>query len=364
VNQSTPLGFSIVIPTYNRAEIFERTLRALIAQDYPADSYEIIVVDNSTDSTPEMVEGMGAQSPCAIRLLHGPERLPAIKRNMGLRAAEKDYVLFFNDDVWADPNLLKEHASEHAAWDEPIAVLGRVDQSLEMPQSLLRDIFVPFAYFEIAGKAHQPVPYQYFWSMNLSVPKAEMIERNLIFHEDWREIGHEDVELAHRWVKADRKIIYNPLAAGEHYHPQTLDSAIRWVENIGRGLRDLEELVDDPRLLQRYAIFSWRNRPRTVVRTLIRDALWNRITVPILKRWLGDRERPFPFAGWLCYKVLIYYLNRGYRQTARRVVRPLEVLPPRTHPAASRPHDKAARRWQRPSGRSTDRESASRPLRA
>jgi glycosyltransferase involved in cell wall biosynthesis len=334
MSSAAPLTFSVIIPTYNRAAILERTLRHLITQDYPPEAYEIILVDNSSDSTPEMAERITREAQCAVRFLHLPERLPAIKRNIGLKAARMDYALFFNDDVWAEPDLIAEHAREQAAWDEPVAVLGRVVQSREMPYDPFLAIFEPFPYFEIGDRAHQAVPYRYFWTMNLSVPTREMRERNLIFHEDWREIGHEDVELGYRWVKAGRKIIYNPGASGQHFHPQTLDSACPFVEGMGRGLRDLEELVSDPLLLERYAIFSWRNRPRVLLRMLVREALYNGLTVPLLKTWLRRRTRLFPLAGWLYWKVLIYHFNRGYRGTPRRTVQPLPILSP---DAASRP---------------------------
>src|SRR6478672_9064720 len=38
---------SVVVPTYNRARLVHDTLASLLAQDYPEDRFEIIVVDNS-----------------------------------------------------------------------------------------------------------------------------------------------------------------------------------------------------------------------------------------------------------------------------------------------------------------------------
>jgi len=48
---------SVIIPTYNRREILKKCLSALLAQTYPHDRYEIIVIDDgSTDGTREMIE--------------------------------------------------------------------------------------------------------------------------------------------------------------------------------------------------------------------------------------------------------------------------------------------------------------------
>ncbi len=321
--------FSVIIPTYNRAEIVERTLRYLAAQEYPADCYEVIVADNSSDSTPAMVERLAREARCSIRLLRTSERLPAVKRNLALAAAKGQLALFLNDDVWAEANLLEEHARTHAAWaDEPIAVLGHVEQSAEMPYSPFGEAYIPFAYYEIAQQADRPVGYLYFWTMNLSAPRQEMVSRGLVFHEDWAEIGHEDIELGYRWTKAGRKVIYNPLARGQHYHPHSLDSACRLQESIGRGLRDLERLVPEPDLLERYGVFSWRNRPRALVRGLVRRALFNPVTVPAAQAWLNRRARNTALSRWMYWKVLAHYTNRGYRQAPPRSPRPLETQPP------------------------------------
>ena len=80
--------------------------------------------------------------------------------------------------------------------------------------------------------------------------------------------GSEDVELGYRWTRAGYQVIYNPRAWGEHYHPHDLDTACRLQEVIGRGLRDLEALIPDPGLLERYGVFSWDNSPRSVAVTL------------------------------------------------------------------------------------------------
>ena len=320
---------SIVIPTYNRSAVVERTLRHLRDQTYPSSLYEVIVVDNSTDGTPEMVRRVAEQPGCAVRLIADAPRLPAVKRNLGVAAATGELVLFLNDDVWARRDFIAEHAGTHASRAEPIAVVGHVEQSREMPSTPFQDTYRPFAYHEIAHQDGANVAWRYFWSMNLSLPRAEMIGRNLLFHEDWREIGHEDVELGYRWSKAGRAIVYNARAFVEHYHPHTMASAARLQESIGRGLRDLETLVPERGLLERYGVFSWRNSPRAIVRGLVRRTLFNSVTAPRLVRWLDTRTRPSRLQQWLYWKTLLYYTNRGYRGVAPRAPQRMETLPAR-----------------------------------
>jgi glycosyltransferase involved in cell wall biosynthesis len=312
-------SFSIVIPSYNRAAVVERTLRHLAAQEYPMGRVEVLLVDNSSDDTAARAERFASETGCAIRVLRVSERLPAVKRNIGLRAATGDLVLFMNDDVWALPSLLAAHAATHLA-DEggPIAVLGHVEQSSEMPLTPFTEAYRPFAYHEIADRAGREVSYRYFWSMNLSLPRQAMLERDLVFHEDWAEIGHEDIELGYRWTRAGLRVIYEPRAWVEHYHPHTLDSACRLQVSIGRGMRDLEVLIPEPDLLERYGIFSWRNSRRAVVRGIVRQVLFNRFTVPPVQRWLGRQVRNTALTRWLYWKVLLHHTNRGYRDAPPR----------------------------------------------
>jgi glycosyltransferase involved in cell wall biosynthesis len=311
-------SISVVIPTYNRAAVVERTLRHLDAQEYPAELVEVLVVDNSTDETPEMVERFARSARIDVRLLAVDERLPAVKRNIGLRAASGELVLFINDDVWFVPEVLAEHAKTHAEHEVPIAVVGHVQQSPEMPTTPFIEAYEPFAYGEIAHRADQTVEYTHFWSMNLSLPRRVMLERNLVFHEDWAEIGHEDVELGYRWTRAGLPVVYNPRATGDHFHPHTIESACRLQASVGRGLRDLEVLIPERRLLERYGVLTATSRPKAMIRGAARHSLFNRVTVPTVTRWLERQPRNTRLTRWTYWKVLLHHTNRAYRTAPPR----------------------------------------------
>ncbi|WP_150118011.1 glycosyltransferase family 2 protein, partial [Meiothermus taiwanensis] len=87
--------FSVVIPTYNRAQLLARTVRAFLAQD--GVPFEVIVVDDgSTDATPEVLAGF--RDP-RLRVLRQPNAGLASARNAGLLQARGQYVLFNDDDI-------------------------------------------------------------------------------------------------------------------------------------------------------------------------------------------------------------------------------------------------------------------------
>ena len=100
-----PIKLSVVIPTFNRQRVLERTLPSLLAQDFPPENYEIIVVvDGSTDGTAQMLRELKPM--CAFRVLDSPHRGPGAARNLGIRAAVGELVLFLDDDLVCTPGLL------------------------------------------------------------------------------------------------------------------------------------------------------------------------------------------------------------------------------------------------------------------
>ncbi len=102
------MKFSIIIPTYNEARDIVATLESLLALDYP--DREIIVVDDSTDRTPEIVRGYAAQG---VRLIHpgGGGRCEA--RNLGIRKASGEVVVLLNADVRLPADFLRRLACHY-----------------------------------------------------------------------------------------------------------------------------------------------------------------------------------------------------------------------------------------------------------
>ncbi len=93
---------SIVIPTWNGAELLAACLRSLRAQTFRA--FEVVVVDNgSTDRTRAML----AQEFGEVRLVPLPaNRGFAPATNAGLRAARGEILVCLNNDVEAEPEWL------------------------------------------------------------------------------------------------------------------------------------------------------------------------------------------------------------------------------------------------------------------
>ncbi len=99
--------FSIVIDTYNYGEFIEEAVSSALAQDFPAEEREILVVDDgSTDDTQERLRKYGE----AIRYLRKPNGGQASAFNFGFEHARGEVIALLDaDDVWLPGKLRRVH---------------------------------------------------------------------------------------------------------------------------------------------------------------------------------------------------------------------------------------------------------------
>jgi glycosyltransferase involved in cell wall biosynthesis len=87
---------SVIIPTYNRAEVIGEAIDSVLAQTVPA--HEVIVIDDgSTDGTAVILSRFRGK----ILLIRQPNGGAAAARNAGIRSATGDWIAFLDsDDIW------------------------------------------------------------------------------------------------------------------------------------------------------------------------------------------------------------------------------------------------------------------------
>lgn len=109
---SQPPTVSVVIPTYNRADLIGRAIRSVLAQTWT--DWELVVVDDcSQDATADVVRSFADPR---IRLIrHERNRGESGGRNTGIAEARGPYVAFLDsDDEWLPAKLEKQLAALRA----------------------------------------------------------------------------------------------------------------------------------------------------------------------------------------------------------------------------------------------------------
>lgn len=101
---------SVVVCTYNRAEMLRRALESLIFQETGDEfSYEILVIDDaSSDGTGFVVSEASSCSRVPIRYVREEGQGIAHARNRGLENSSGKWIAFFDDDQLAEPDWLRE----------------------------------------------------------------------------------------------------------------------------------------------------------------------------------------------------------------------------------------------------------------
>lgn len=97
---------SIVMPMHNAAMYLEEAISSVISQTYK--DWELIVVeDNSTDNSLEIVQRMAAvETRIRVIVNDNPTGFPASPRNIAVEAARGRYIAFLDsDDVWLPDKL-------------------------------------------------------------------------------------------------------------------------------------------------------------------------------------------------------------------------------------------------------------------
>jgi glycosyltransferase involved in cell wall biosynthesis len=107
-----PVFISVIICTYNRAQLLKRTLNSLINQTISYKKFEVIVIDDgSTDNTSDICNMMSKVLP-NMRYVSVETNIGlGSARNLGIRSARGDYLLFVDDDCIANEDWAERLSS-------------------------------------------------------------------------------------------------------------------------------------------------------------------------------------------------------------------------------------------------------------
>lgn len=111
------MEFSVIICSYNRANILSKCLTSLNNQFFPKDQYEVIIVNNnSTDNTEEMALSFSKEWPHFQYIMETNQWLSQA-RNTGSRLAKGKVLIFLDDDVIIPESYLDRVAYIHTKFD-------------------------------------------------------------------------------------------------------------------------------------------------------------------------------------------------------------------------------------------------------
>ena len=245
---------SVIIPTYNRADLLSQSLESLVGQSLPKDQFEVIVIDDgSSDNTSDVCRNFSQRLP--LRYYRQKNSGISAAKNMGVFASCGPILLFFDDDDVADPDLLTEHIRTHSLHpEENIAVLGYTTWHPSLKISRVMDFVTNIGHFLFSYsnlKDGQELDFTYFWGGRSSCKKSLLV-RHGVFNQLFR-FGSEDIELGYRLSKLGLKVIYNRSAKSFMIRPLTYEQFCQRCVKQGKSQYHFSKMHPDP-VIQKYCM--------------------------------------------------------------------------------------------------------------
>lgn len=209
---------SVVVPMRNEQRFIERCLRSLMAQNYPQDRFEVIVVDGgSDDGSRDILESLSPEF-TALRVVENRGRHTGRGLNIGLALAQGEVIARLDAHAVAAPGFIRESvaALERTGADVvggPITTLGegRVGESIAIA------ISSPFG----VGNATFRYSRREQWTDTVAFPayRRDVFDRFGTFAEI--EAGEDD-EFHYRLRDGGARILLTPAISTTYYSRRSL----------------------------------------------------------------------------------------------------------------------------------------------
>ncbi len=237
---SAGVRWSVIVPSHNGADTLPACLEALARVRRPSEGIEIILVDNaSTDGTAGLMRAFAIQEGASF--LSEPRQGKSYALNAAIERAAGEMLVFLDDDVIADGQLIDAYARAGAQFPEAKILAGQVRPAWQAtPPEWLRSL-------TDAGRSAgcTPIGREDDWLGPRDVKGCNMaVRRKAIGHRRFatgdvnfgagpRTVGGEDTEFARR-VAPEGEIRYVSGAKVAHI---VAPDEMRWRSVFSRYVR-------------------------------------------------------------------------------------------------------------------------------
>ncbi|MCB1034312.1 MAG: glycosyltransferase family 2 protein, partial [Acidobacteria bacterium] len=117
---------TVVMPVRNEADFIERSLGAVLSQDYPRNRFEVLIADGmSTDDTRERIRSLPSGA-VPVRILDNPGRIVPTGLNAALKEARGEIIVRVDGHCEIAPDYLRRSV-EHLSRGEASGVGGPIE---------------------------------------------------------------------------------------------------------------------------------------------------------------------------------------------------------------------------------------------
>jgi|Deesub1362B_J571_1020462.scaffolds.fasta_scaffold02302_5 glycosyltransferase involved in cell wall biosynthesis len=205
---------TIIVPIRNEERYIAQCLDSILANDYPKDRLEVLVIDGmSTDRSQKIVQEYARRYPF-IRLLNNPKRIQSSALNIGIHEAKGDVIIrmdahttYASDYIRQCVTLLQTTGATNVGGVQYAVGTGYISNAIAIATTS------PFG----AGDAQFRYSNREKWvdTVYLGAWYKRTLEALGGFNEEW--VVNEDYELNHRLRKAGGKVLLSPNIRCKYY---------------------------------------------------------------------------------------------------------------------------------------------------
>jgi len=241
---------SIIMPVRNEAAYIERSLGAVLAQDYPADRLEILVVDGlSDDGTRQAVLAQATTRP-GLRLIDNPRRIVPPGLNLGIAQARGEIIVRVDGHCEIAPDYVR-HCVEHllAGHDEqPIEAVGGPIETVGETDTAQAIALAMSSWFGVGGSAFRTIDDRALLVETVAFPayRRRTLQRLGPFDEEM--VRNQDDEYNYRLLKSGGRILLTPDIRSRYYSRSGLRSL--WRQYYQYGFWKVRVMQKHPRQMR------------------------------------------------------------------------------------------------------------------
>lgn len=206
---------SLIMPVRNEAAFIDRSLGAVLAQDYPHDLMELLIADGmSTDGTRDVIARLSADQDIPVIVLDNPGLIASTGMNIAIERARGDIIFRVDGHTLLEPDYVSQcvavlKRSEADNVGGPMRATGEdyLTEAISLATS------TPFGLGNSAF--HYSRREQYVDTVYMGAFRKETLLRAGLFDENF--VRHQDYELNYRIRKNGGKIFLSPNIRSRYY---------------------------------------------------------------------------------------------------------------------------------------------------
>ncbi len=310
---------SVIIPAHNQCQVLKKVLAGLERQTCSHYAFEAVIVDDgSVDNTAQFLHEFCLKSQLNLKVVKGKGEGAGATRNLGLKNASGEYILFLDGDTIPSDDLIMDHLNHHKYFNhDDVVVMGTFDMDPELINEEQARVVQKDFQFNENGLVE--LNWYQYRTPNTSF-KKDLIEKINGFNIDL--YPAEDTELAYRLAKLGVRFFFDERIKSLHHHPMDLNGYLNRGTVYGQAVAVWYAINPELRrfLAFRYGVYAKELPLFKKVLKFIRTIFVNRLTLPMIV-FLGKtvRNKWFKLSHRLYLCAYRYKIRRSFKEALRHV---------------------------------------------